>query len=42
MNQYKDSTYAVSMDGDYQVWAYRIDLFDNAANQKRVQGQVRL
>jgi multiple sugar transport system substrate-binding protein len=34
MNQYNGSYYAVSMDGDYQVWAYREDLFDNAANQK--------
>jgi multiple sugar transport system substrate-binding protein len=34
MTQYKGSTYAVSMDGDYQVWGYRIDLFDNAKNQK--------
>lgn len=34
MTQYKGSTYAVSMDGDYQVWGYRIDLFDNAKNQR--------
>jgi multiple sugar transport system substrate-binding protein len=34
MNQYNGSYYAVSMDGDYQVWAYRQDLFEDAANQK--------
>lgn len=34
MNQYNGSTYSVSFDGDYQVWAYRIDLFDNKQNQK--------
>jgi multiple sugar transport system substrate-binding protein len=34
MTQYNGSTYAVSMDGDYQVWGYRIDLFDNAKNQR--------
>jgi multiple sugar transport system substrate-binding protein len=33
-NQYAGSYYAVSMDGDYQVWVYREDLFDNAKNQK--------
>jgi multiple sugar transport system substrate-binding protein len=34
MNKYNGSYYAVSFDGDYQVWAYRIDLFDNKQNQK--------
>ena len=34
MNKYNGSVYSVSFDGDYQVWAYRIDLFDNAQNQK--------
>jgi multiple sugar transport system substrate-binding protein len=34
MNKYNGSVYAVSFDGDYQVWTYRIDLFDNAKNQK--------
>lgn len=29
MNKYNGSVYAVSFDGDYQVWAYRIDLLDN-------------
>jgi multiple sugar transport system substrate-binding protein len=33
-NKYRDRYVSVSMDGDYQVWAYRMDLFDNAANQK--------
>jgi multiple sugar transport system substrate-binding protein len=33
-NKYNGSYYSVSMDGDYQVWAYRIDLFDNAKNQR--------
>src|SRR5262245_10899262 len=33
-NQYAGSYYAVSLDGDYQVWVYRQDLFDNAKNQK--------
>jgi multiple sugar transport system substrate-binding protein len=34
MNKYNGSVYSVSFDGDYQVWVYRIDLFDNAQNQK--------
>ena len=34
MNKYNGSYYAVSFDGDYAVWAYRIDLFDNAKNQR--------
>ncbi len=33
-NQYAGSYYAVSLDGDYQVWVYRQDLFDNSKNQK--------
>ena len=33
-NKYAGSYYAVSLDGDYQVWVYRQDLFENAANQK--------
>ena len=33
-NKYAGSYYAVSLDGDYQVWVYRQDLFDNAENQK--------
>ena len=34
MNKYNGNVYSVSFDGDYAVWAYRIDLFDNAQNQK--------
>jgi multiple sugar transport system substrate-binding protein len=34
MQKYNGSVYAVSVDGDYQVWAYRIDLLDNATNQR--------
>ena len=33
-NQYNGHTYAVSMDGDYQVWAYRQDLFEDSKNQR--------
>ncbi len=33
-NMYAGSYYAVSMDGDYQVWVYRQDLFEDAKNQK--------
>ncbi|MBV9049268.1 MAG: extracellular solute-binding protein [Solirubrobacterales bacterium] len=33
MTQYNGSTYAVSMDGDYQVWGYRSDLFGDSKNQ---------
>jgi multiple sugar transport system substrate-binding protein len=39
MNKYNGSVYSVSFDGDYQVWAYRIDLFDNSANQKAFKAQ---
>jgi len=34
MNMYAGSYYAVSMDGDYQVWTYRQDLFEDPTNQK--------
>jgi len=34
LNQFNGETVSVATDGDYQVWAYRIDLFDNAKNQK--------
>jgi multiple sugar transport system substrate-binding protein len=34
MTQYNGNTYAVSMDGDYQVWGYRSDLFEKPQNQK--------
>lgn len=39
MNMFNGSAYSVSFDGDYQVWVYRIDLFDNAANQKAFKAQ---
>jgi multiple sugar transport system substrate-binding protein len=39
MNMFNGSVYSVSFDGDYQVWAYRIDLFDNSANQKAFKAQ---
>jgi multiple sugar transport system substrate-binding protein len=31
-NQYNGHYYAVSLDGDYQVWVYRQDLFEDAKN----------
>jgi multiple sugar transport system substrate-binding protein len=31
-NQYAGHYYAVSLDGDYQVWVYRQDLFEDAKN----------
>lgn len=34
LNQFNGETVSVATDGDYQVWTYRIDLFDNAKNQK--------
>jgi multiple sugar transport system substrate-binding protein len=33
MNMYAGSYYAVSMDGDYQVWVYRQDMFEDSKNQ---------
>lgn len=33
-NQFNGETVSVACDGDYQVWVYRIDLFDNAKNQR--------
>src|SRR3954467_3621693 len=30
LNQYRGSTYGVSLDGDFQVWVYRTDLFGDA------------
>lgn len=33
-NEYAGEVVSVSTDGDYQVWVYRVDLFDNAKNQK--------
>lgn len=34
LNQYRGSTYGVSLDGDFQTWNYRTDLFGAAAEQK--------
>jgi multiple sugar transport system substrate-binding protein len=34
LNQYRGSTYGVSMDGDFQTWVYRTDLFNDPAEQK--------
>ena len=34
MNMYRGSTYGVSLDGDFQTWVYRTDLFNDAAEQK--------
>lgn len=34
LNQFNGETVSVTTDGDYQVWVYRIDLFDNAQNQR--------
>ena len=33
-NKYDGSYYAVSLDGDYQVWVIRQDLFDDAKNRR--------
>jgi multiple sugar transport system substrate-binding protein len=33
-NMYNGSYYAVSLDGDYQVWVYRQDLFEDSKNQR--------
>jgi multiple sugar transport system substrate-binding protein len=33
LNQYRGSTYGVSLDGDFQTWVYRTDLF-NDENEK--------
>ena len=34
LNQYRGSTYGVSLDGDFQTWVYRSDLFGDPAEQK--------
>jgi multiple sugar transport system substrate-binding protein len=34
LNQYRGSTYGVSLDGDFQTWVYRTDLFNDPAEQK--------
>lgn len=34
LNQYRGSTYGVSLDGDFQTWVYRTDLFNDEVEQK--------
>ncbi len=34
LNQYRGSTYGVSLDGDFQTWVYRSDLFGDEAEKK--------
>lgn len=34
LNQYRGSTYGVSLDGDFQTWVYRTDLFNDDAEKK--------
>ena len=34
LNQYRGSTYGVSLDGDFQTWVYRTDLFGDEAEKK--------
>jgi len=34
LNQYRGSTYGVSLDGDFQTWVYRKDLFEDEAEKK--------
>ncbi len=34
LNQYRGSTYGVSLDGDFQTWNFRTDLFDDEAEKK--------
>ncbi len=33
MNKYRGATYGVSLDGDFQTWVYRTDLFNDPAEQ---------
>lgn len=33
LNMYRDQTFGVSLDGDFQTWIYRRDLFEDAAEQ---------
>ena len=37
---YNKKVYIVSLDGDFQVWVYRKDLFEDPAEQERIRGQV--
>jgi hypothetical protein len=34
LNQYRGSTYGVCLDGDFQTWVYRTDLFNDPVEQK--------
>jgi multiple sugar transport system substrate-binding protein len=34
LNQYRGSTYGVSLDGDFQTWVYRTDLFNDENERK--------
>jgi multiple sugar transport system substrate-binding protein len=34
LNQYRGSTYGVSLDGDFQTWVYRSDLFNDEKEKK--------
>ncbi|MGU7680791.1 hypothetical protein, partial [Escherichia coli] len=34
LNMYRDQTFGVSLDDDFQTWIYRRDLFEDAAEQK--------
>lgn len=34
LNQYRGSTYGVSLDGDFQTWNFRTDLFSDEAEKK--------
>lgn len=34
LNQYRGKTYGVSLDGDFQIWNYRADLFNDETEKK--------
>lgn len=34
LNQYRGSTYGVSLDGDFQTWNYRTDLFEDESERR--------
>jgi multiple sugar transport system substrate-binding protein len=39
LNRYRGSTYGVSLDGDFQTWVYRTDLFADPAEQAAFEAQ---
>lgn len=39
LNQYRGSTYGISLDGDFQTWVYRTDLFGDANERQAFQDQ---